>query len=414
MMKIIGYARWCLFWREMNWSANPLTCNPQPADLNLQITPAPTQHPNKDSTATITPPKKLINSSESLICNLSKWPISKIEESVLELGLTFCPSQKNFNKEQLTLDFFHFIRLLKLREFFSKNPTSDYYDDQNMTTPDDERSTLNWINRNSEWYSDKVKNNRSEGLVKFIDNITNDLKTHLMKNQNKIWNNLSDEQRKAIVDLANDDSIIIKPADKGSSIVIMNSNDYINACFDTLADPNFYEELPSDPNPDYRAKIDQKIDELLSSELINDFEASKLKSGCCTPKFYGLPKLHKEYDTFPPLRPICSGFSSCTSKIAQFLDAFLEPLAQSNPSYVKDTSDFVQKIESVVAPNVTPSKTFLATMDMSSFYPNIDHQEGINACKSALDTRHNKLIPSSILCDLLMTVLNFNTMKFGD
>ena len=90
----------------------------------------------------------------------------------------------------------------------------------------------------------------------------------------------------------------------------MNSDDYINACFDTLADPNFYEELPSDPNPDYRAKIDQKIDELLSSELINDFEASKLKSGCHTPQFYGLPKLHKEYDTFPPLRPICSGFNS--------------------------------------------------------------------------------------------------------
>ena len=86
-----------------------------------------------------------------------------------------------------------------------------------------------------EWYPDKVKNNRSEGLVKFIDNITNDLKTHLTKNQNKFWNNLSDEQKKAIVDLANDDSIIIKPADKGGSIVIMNTDDYINACFDTLA-----------------------------------------------------------------------------------------------------------------------------------------------------------------------------------
>ena len=45
-----------------------------------------------------------------------------------------------------------------------------------MTIPNDERSTLNWINRNSEWYPDKVKNNRSEGLVKFIDNINNDLK----------------------------------------------------------------------------------------------------------------------------------------------------------------------------------------------------------------------------------------------
>ena len=104
---------------------------------------------------------------------------------------------------------------------------------------------------------------------------------------------MSDEQRKVIVDLANDDPIIIKPAGKGGSIVIMNLDDYINACFDTLADSNFWEELPSDSNPDYRAKIDQKTDELLSSEVINNFETSKLKSGSRTPQFYGLPKLHK-------------------------------------------------------------------------------------------------------------------------
>ena len=151
-----------------------------------------------------------------------------------------------------------------------------------MRNPDDERSTLNW--RNSDWYPDKVK------IIKvkdFIDNITNDLETHLTKNQNKFWNNLSDEQRKAIVDLANDDSISIKPTDKGGSIVIMNSDDYISARFDTLGDPSFYEELPSDTNPDYRAKIGQKINELLSSELINDFKALKPKSGSRTPKLYG-------------------------------------------------------------------------------------------------------------------------------
>ena len=127
--------------------------------------------------------------------------------------------------------------------------------------------------------------------------------------------------------------------------------------------------------------------------MINNLEASKLMSGSCTPQFYGSPKLHKEYDTFHPLRPICSGFNFCTSKIAQFLGTFLKPLAQSNPYYVKDSSNFVQKIDSIVATNVTPSKTFLAANDVSSIYPNIDHQEEINACKSALDTRPNKLIP---------------------
>ena len=46
----------------------------------------------------------------SLVINLSNRTITETERTVLELGLTFCPSQKNFNKEHLSLGFFKFIR----------------------------------------------------------------------------------------------------------------------------------------------------------------------------------------------------------------------------------------------------------------------------------------------------------------
>ena len=46
----------------------------------------------------------------SLVINLSNRTITETEKKVLELVLTFCPSQKNFNKERLSLDFFKFIR----------------------------------------------------------------------------------------------------------------------------------------------------------------------------------------------------------------------------------------------------------------------------------------------------------------
>ena len=75
-----------------------------------------------------------------------------------------------------------------------------------------------------------------------------------------------------------------------------------------------------------KKKINDKIDDLLSKELINDFEASNLKQGSKTLHFYGLPKIHKEHITFPPLRPICSGFNSCTAKISEFIDAYLNPI----------------------------------------------------------------------------------------
>ena len=333
----------------------------------------------------------------------------------MELGLTFCPSQKNLNKEQLTLDFYHFIHRLKLKKYFHFNPPHKNQDNpENHVTTDDDRSNLNWSNKNSDWYPDSVKNDCSEGLLKFINNVTKDLKDHLKNNENKFWNNLDNDQRKALLDLANDPSITIKPADKGGSIVIMNTDDYVKSCLNSLSDSNFYEELPTDPNPKCRTDLDQTIDDLLSSNIINEFEASNLQCGSRTPYFYGLPKIHKKFDRFPPLSPICSGFNSCTSNPSEFVDAFLKPLAQLSPSYIKDTSDFVQKIETDVAPLVTHSKTFLVTMDVSSFYPNIDHQEGIDGCETALNTRTSQSVPTSVLCDLIMTILKCNTLKFGE
>ena len=43
-------------------------------------------------------PKHLSSATESLISNLSNRSITETEKTVLELGLTFCPSQKNLNR----------------------------------------------------------------------------------------------------------------------------------------------------------------------------------------------------------------------------------------------------------------------------------------------------------------------------
>ena len=83
-------------------------------------------------------------------------------------------------------------------------------------------------------------------------------------------------------------------------------------------------------------------------------------------------------------------------------------------SYIKDTSDFVERIESDVAPTTISSKTILATMDVSSLYPNIDHEEGVTACEYALNKRKTPLISTSVLTGLIMTVLKSNTLKFGE
>ena len=124
-----------------------------------------------------------------------------------------------------------------------------------------------------------------------------------------------------------------------------------------------------------------------------------MKKGTCTPRFYDLPKIHKDFDYFPSLRPICSGFNSCTVKIPEFVNVFLKPAAQQNPSYIRDTSHFVHKIENDLAPKTTPNKTFLVTVDASSLYPNIDYNEGISAYEEVLSQQKYHLFQQQTSSD---------------
>ena len=157
----------------------------------------------------------------------------------------------------------------------------------------DERSELKWKSKNSDLYPDEIKYNRSEGLLKFIENITKDLKSNLKKNERNFWNNLSNDQRKALLHLSNDDSIIIKSADKGVVIVIVDTDKYESECLKTLSDPVFYEELPSDPNPSYRQATDETVDNLLSDQIIDEFEAELMKDGVVPLVFMDCPESTK-------------------------------------------------------------------------------------------------------------------------
>ena len=108
--------------------------------------------------------------------------------------------------------------------------------------------------------------------------------------------NISRAEREAIKALAKDDSIVILPADKGRTSVILNKQDYHNKVKALLDDTNTYEKLTSDPT---RAIKEERIPNYLYNQLYPTAEN--------VPKFYGLPKIHKK-DV--PLRPIVSSIGS--------------------------------------------------------------------------------------------------------
>ena len=101
-----------------------------------------------------------------------------------------------------------------------------------------------------------------------------------------------------------------------------------------------------------------------------------------TPVFYGLPKIHKQFNNVPPLQPIVSGYNSCTSRLSEYIDSYLKYQAQRCKSYIRDTKDFLNKLKSITN---LPSNSILVTMDVSSLYTNIDHEEGAQACYESLE-----------------------------
>ena len=53
-------------------------------------------------------------------------------------------------------------------------------------------------------------------------------------------------------------------------------------------------------------------------------------------------------------------------------------------------------------------------MGVCSLYPNIDHEEGVNACTEALEQRKDKSIPSDCISNIINFILKSNTLTFMD
>ena len=60
------------------------------------------------------------------------------------------------------------------------------------------------------------------------------------------------------------------------------------------------------------------------------------------PIFYTLTKIHKPT---PYGRPIISGCDGPTERISAFVDRLIQPIAQKQDSYLKDTTDFLNFID---------------------------------------------------------------------
>ena len=276
------------------------------------------------------------------------------------------------------------------------------------------------FNHQPEKFIDKSKWEPSDKLMpseilETIQNINTDL-TNL--EVPKHTQNLPNAELAALRQLRSNPFIVIKPADKGSSSVIMDKDNYISEGYRQLDNPSHYKKLDK---PIFHS-TGQKINEILTDLHQQNFISSKQLLYLKPPleprarRFYLLPKIHKPLDKWPiknqmpPGRPIISDCDSESYKVAEYIDHFLQEISQKHPSYIKDTYDFLSKLRTA---KVQPH-TLLITLDVESMYTNIDNEQGLEAVRNIFQANPSPRRSDKHILELLELSLKNNDFEFNN
>ena len=237
--------------------------------------------------------------------------------------------------------------------------------------------------------------------------IHNTLKEIKRKNNRKFKINLKKEEVITINTLRNNKDIVIKPANKGGNIVIMNKEDYIKEGLRQLSDTNHYEILEEDPSQNYNNQIYQVLQQAVNLDIIDDkLKKTLYNKAPRTPNFYMLPKIHKPNN---PGRPIVKGIGSITENISAYVDQEIRHLIPRKPSYLKDTTHVIHIL---LGKKLAP-EDILVTIDVNSLYTNIPHTKGIKAMNRVLEETNIHFMKKLLICRLASLVLTKNYLEFN-
>ncbi|CAJ0923568.1 unnamed protein product [Ranitomeya imitator] len=187
--------------------------------------------------------------------------------------------------------------------------------------------------------------------------------------------NLNLEERRALKELKDLKEVIIKPSDKGGNIVVWSVKAYEREMMRQLKDSSCYRKLTFNPLSKFRLELF----DLLELAVSNGILTSKQRDGLwnedpTVASIYLLPKIHKDPVT-PPGRPIVSGVNGLCDPISKFIDFHLKSLVETLPSFLKDTTDVLKKLDGLQL----EENMALVTCDVESLYTSIRHQNGLEA-----------------------------------
>lgn len=346
---------------------------------------------------------------------MSSQLLSVAKLRLLDKGLKFIPTFKFLPLYNVYSLQNRLIRNLKLRNFFG-----DAEDDDGVEPFDYHAPTFT---EPSSWTPpDRKVSPMTLETVQEIVHATETVLGRLRLRHDRLAvldhraDNLSPEERRALDDLRHDESIVIKPADKGSATVVLDRSAYVAECRRQLSNSQYYRQIDAPLLHQNVGMINTILEEMRDDGYVTDKQLAFLRASDKDRQriFYVLPKIHKPPDSWPQPgrmpegRPIVSDCASESYRVSKYIDAFLRPISVRHRSYIRDTYDFVEKIRSTPI----PKDAFLVTGDISALYTNMRFDRTLETTRAALRKFPSPGRPDHHLLRLLDVTMRNNDFEF--
>ena len=159
--------------------------------------------------------------NEYVVTNLSSRKLSKAEHDLLSKGLSFIPTQHNIDIWKVQSELAGWERRMRLREYFAgQNDESDVEEEEDDTCI----AAALGGSKKKKRSNFTSKPGRNKWLDAYIEAVKNDVIEGISK---KVEMNISKKEERAMKSFLQDNDIIIRPADKGSGIVVMDTQYYL-------------------------------------------------------------------------------------------------------------------------------------------------------------------------------------------
>ena len=197
----------------------------------------------------------------------------------------------------------------------------------------------------------------------------------------------------------------ITRADKGKTIVIIDTDEYNKKPLDFINKNNF-KNLNNNPTGKFQKPIKENLKQcnmIINKKQIKHLTQNKPQA----PRHKAQIKLHKQGN---PIRPVVNKKNAPAYKLAKYLAKILQEYIQLKYQYnVKNATTLAQDLTHMKIND----KHRLITFDIKDLYVNIPTKETLTIAKTMLATRNNKIITQQMI-QLLEITLQQNHFIFGN